>query len=237
MQDHSHLDRKYFIDKHVYNCPFCKRNNVRYHLTQRNLFHWTNEKLCYIYIAICSSCSKRSMHLSFEEIPIEHIGNSCYRFSIAEDGELDSMFFYSVPTSFFSLDSRIPRTLRELFIEAEGCLKSNYLTGASACVRKIIYELAVLEGAVGNNYDERIKSLKNIRTDVEPEHFDTLLTIQQLASNKVHEESYDGWENKHLKILLLTLGEALTLMYVIPEIRKEKRLAVLKLKQELTGEQ
>jgi len=30
--DLSHLDKKYFIDPHIYNCPFCKRNNVSYSL-------------------------------------------------------------------------------------------------------------------------------------------------------------------------------------------------------------
>jgi hypothetical protein len=102
-------------------------------------------------------------------------------------------------------------------------------------VRKIIYELASIESADGDSYDDRIRSLKQKRPDVEPEYFDTLLTIQQLTSDKVHEGSLDGWEGKHLKMILSTLQEILTLMYVIPEIRKEKREAILSLKQTLTG--
>lgn len=236
MPDDSQLDNKYFIDNHVYNCPFCKRGNVSYVIDNyRRVFDWTKDKPCYIYIAKCTSCGKRSMHLTFEEIDLFGINhNNYYRFNINKGDDLDSKFFYSVPTSFFALDKRIPNVLRQLFVEAEGCLKSNYLTGASVCVRKIIYELAVLEKATGNNYDERIKSLKEIRTDVEPEYFDTLLTIQQITSDKVHEESYDEWESSHLKLLLSTLGEILTLIYVIPEIRKEKRQAVLDLKEKIT---
>lgn len=237
MPDSSLLDNKYFIDEYVYNCPFCKRGNVSYIVENSREFDWTDEKPCFIYIAQCSSCGNRSMHLTFEEIRLSSIDEYSYRkrFDIDENEDLDSKFFYSVPTSFFALDKRIPKVLRLLFVEAEGCLKSNYLTGASVCVRKIIYELALLENATGENYDERIRSLKEIRTDVEPEYFDTLLTIQQLTSDKVHEKSYDGWEGSHLKLLLSTLGEILTLMYVIPELRKEKRSAVLKLKQRLTG--
>ena len=236
MADSSQLDSKYFIDKYVYNCPFCKRNNVSYSVGNEKTFDWTDEKPCYIYTALCSSCGNRSMHLSFEQISLVGLGYANRnRFDIGDAEDLDSKFFYSVPTSFFALDKRIPKVLRLLFIEAEGCLKSNYLTGASACVRKIIYELAILEEATGDNYDKRIKSLKEIRTDVEPEYFDTLLTIQQLTSDKVHEESYDGWESSHLKLLLSTLGEVLTLMYVIPELRKEKRTAILKLKDKITG--
>lgn len=235
MSDSSHLDNKYFIDKYVYNCPFCKRGNVAYVLEYPYSFDWSHEKPCYIYIAHCSSCDNRSMHLTFENINVVQIaGRTRYRFKINEQEELDTKFFYSVPTSFFTLDNRIPKKLRLLFTEAEGCLKSNYLTGASVCVRKIIYELAILEKASGDNYDERIKSLKDKRSDVEPEYFDTLLTIQQLTSDKVHEDSYDGWETSHLKLLLSTLGEILTLMYVIPEIRKEKRASILALKEKLT---
>ena len=231
MTDYSHLDNKYFIDRHVFNCPFCKRNNVSYYLDYREVFDWTYDKECFIYTAHCTSCKKRSMHLSYEDLDLSNIGNRRYQFQT--DTDLDAYFFYSVPTSFFALDQRIPKVLRALFIEAEGCLKSNYLTGASACVRKIIYELALIEDVSGDNYDQRIKALKEKRADVEPEHFDTLLTIQQLTSDKVHEASFDGWQNNHLKMLLSTIGEILTLMYVIPEIRKEKRQAVLALKAEL----
>jgi hypothetical protein len=235
--DNSQLDNNYFIDQYVYNCPFCKRGNVTYIVENRKIFDWTDEKPCYIYIAACGSCGNRSMHLTFEDINYQGLGYANRnRFAIEEGEDLDSKFFYSVPTSFFALDKRIPKVLRLLFVEAEGCLKSNYLTGASVCVRKIIYELAILENAIGDNYDERIKSLKEIRSDVEPEYFDTLLTIQQLTSDKVHEDSYDGWESSHLKLLLSTLGEILTLMYVIPEMRKEKRIAILNLKQKLTGD-
>jgi len=174
------------------------------------------------------------MHLSFEDIKVHCLQYSPNRF-YDDVGDIDSKFFYSVPTSFFALDNRIPKILRDLYTEAEGCLKGNFLTGASACVRKIIYELAVIEKAEGDNYDQRIKSLKKIRKDVEPEHFDVLLTIQKLTSSKVHENSYDGWESSHLKMILSTLNEVLNLMYVIPKIRKEKREAVLALNEKLNG--
>jgi transcription elongation factor Elf1 len=235
--DNSHLDNKYFIDKYVYNCPFCNRRNVSYFLRSGAIpFDWTPEKKCYIHLAVCDSCNHESMHLSFEEIPIYHensFGEDKYRFRIAEGEELDNKFFYSVPTSFFSLDKRIPKILRELITESEGCLKSNFLTGASACARKIVYELASLQKAEGINYDERVKSLKKIRSDIEEDYFDTLLTVQQITSDKVHEQSYDGWQAKHLRLILSTLVELLNIIYVIPEIRKEKRKSILILKDEI----
>lgn len=229
--DRSHLDTKYFIDQHVYNCPFCNRRNVNYWVTRQLKFNWTGAKKCYLYIVRCSSCNKESMHLSFQEVGLASLGNF-YQFTTHLD-KLDEMFFYSVPTSFFVLDDRIPKKLRELVTEAEGCLKSNFLTGASACSRKAIYELGVLEGASGSNYEERIKALKELKPEVEPTFFDTLLTIQQVTSSKVHEESYDGWEAKHLRIILSALSEILTEMYVVPAIREEKRKKILELKDEV----
>jgi hypothetical protein len=173
------------------------------------------------------------MHLSFEDIQMHLIGTRKYRFDISKEEVLDNKFFYSVPTSFFSLDNRIPRILRELITEAEGCLKSNFLTGSSVCARKIIYELAILQKADGDTYEERIKSLKKIRNDIEEEYFDILLTIQQITSDKVHEQSYDGWESKHLRLILSILIEILNIIYVIPEIRKEKRKSILSLKEKI----
>jgi hypothetical protein len=127
----------------------------------------------------------------------------------------------------------VPRILRELLTEAEGCLKSNFLTGASACARKIIYELATLSNATGENYDERVKSLKQLHPEIEPTFFDTLLTIQQVTSTKVHEQSYDGWEAKHLRIILASLSEVLHEIYVVPALRLDRRNAILALKNEL----
>jgi|GEM_PF-2999083 hypothetical protein len=44
MEDKAYLDRKYFIDTSVYNCPFCNRNNVNYKLLSKGIFDWTTEK-------------------------------------------------------------------------------------------------------------------------------------------------------------------------------------------------
>jgi hypothetical protein len=211
MPDHSDLDNRYFIDEHVYNCPFCNRRNVAYEIDTWALFDWTADKRCYLYVVKCSSCRNRSMHLSFREIELQHFandqrGNKRYRFKISDGEDLDACFFYSVPTSFFVLDERIPQILRKLMTEAEGCLKSNFLTGASACARKMIYELSSLQGGEGNNYEDRLKSLKTKLPDVDPTFFDTLLSIQQATSSGVHEQSYDGWKAGHLRLILLTLA-------------------------------
>ena len=241
MTDQSHLDAQYFVDEFVYNCPFCNRRHVAYHLFDHVTFDWTDKKKCTCIFVRCESCNGKSMHLSYLPPKYRAIGASNgearYRFASQEEGEsrrnLDDAFFFSVPTSFFALDDRIPRVLRELLIEAEGCLKSNFLTGASACARKLVYELGVLSKAVGENYEDRIKSLKEIHAEVDPTFFDTLLTIQQVTSTKVHENSYDGWEAQHLRVILVALSEALHEIFVVPALRADRRKAVLALKDQL----
>jgi hypothetical protein len=171
------------------------------------------------------------MHLTY--VPIV---NSKNVFTISESPTIDSQIFYSVPTSYHVIDNRIPAVLRDLLDEAQGCLKSNFLTGASACVRKIVYELARLQKAAGENYDQRIKNLKDKLPDVDSTYFDTLLTIQQVTSDKVHEESYDRWESRHLRALIASLVEALQEIYVLPKMREERRESIIKLKSEILGE-
>lgn len=193
-------------------------------------------KKCFFYLSYCKSCYNEALHLSFTDLKIEEVSYASTESRFIENNEdLDSFFFYSVPTSFFSLNDNIPKIIRELLIEAEGCLKSNYLTGASACTRKIIYELTTIGKGTGDNYDERIKSLKIIYNKIDPTYFDTLLTIQQLTSEKVHENSYDNWESKYIKLILATITEILNEIYVIPEIRKAKRSSILELKDKILG--
>lgn len=233
MPDDSHLDDQYFVDRYKYNCPFCNRRHVSYHVSGNYKFNWTDTKTCFAYLVACGSCKNISLHLSFENIKLHSLTRGCRFASGIED--LDDRFFYSVPSSFFILDSRIPRVLRELFAESEGCLKSNFLTGASACARKIVYELAILENAKGKDYDERIKSLKATKPDIDSAYFDTLLTIQQVTSSKVHENAYDGWASNHLRLILATLNEILHEIYVLPKLKQEKRSAIIEMKEEVLG--
>lgn len=239
MSDQSHLDERYFVDEHVYNCPFCNRRHVSYSIYGTQSFDWTQNKECYVYFVRCHSCRNRSMHLSSYRI-LSSDRDEMYRnwrFKFSDDEGIpkliDDFFFYSVPTSFFVLDRRIPEILRELLTEAEDCLKSNFLTGASACARKIVYEMTSTEKFDGSNYEDRIKSLKQKYPDVEQTYFDTLLTIQQVTSSKVHENSYDGWNSRHLRLILASLREMLHEIYVVPALREDKRKSILKLKEEL----
>ena len=238
MSDQSHLDECYFLESDVYNCPFCNRRHVSYSIVSFTSFDWTERKKCYVYFVRCHSCSNESMHLSFTNIatyPKTGRRTSwCFRFP--SDQRPDSLFFYSVPTSFFILDQRVPHVLRELLTEAEGSLKGNFPTGASACARKIVYELTLHERADGSNYEDRIKSLKTEHPEIEQTYFDTLLTVQQVTSSKVHENAYDGWESNHLRVILASLRKVLHELYVAPALRADGRKEIEKLRKQLLGD-
>ena len=171
------------------------------------------------------------MHLSFEKIN-EYRGTYQY---FLDKIDIDSKIFYSVPTSFFVLDTRISATLRELITEAEGCLKMNFLTGASSCIRKAIYELLVLEKCSKLHYDDRIKELKTKYQDTDPTLFDILGHIQDMTSDKIHEQSWDQWNSQKLTLIIETLKAVLYDIYVIPAIKAERSNAIKQLKESVEG--
>ncbi len=226
MVDQAHLDLKYFIDSEVYNCPFCNRRNVQYNVESKVEFDWTTNKRCVVWRVKCASCQKISMHLTFEDLQSERHGYVHFKDNV----EIDDAIFYSVPSSFFVIDSRIPTVIRELITEAEGCLKMNFLTGASACTRKAIYELLAKENATGKTYDERLRSLKKLHPEIDPELIDVLGDIKDMTSDSVHEGSWDEWDSQHLKLFLETLRTILHELYVVPDERKRRKSAVQKLK-------
>jgi hypothetical protein len=136
------------------------------------------------------------MHLTYKELYEQYATNN---FKASSD--LDEDFFHSQPSSFFTVDSRIPAVLRELIAETEDCRKMNFLTGASACARKTIYELLVIEKADGANYDDKTNSLAAMHPSVDSELFDVLAHIKDMTSDKVHEQSWDKWDSKNLKLI------------------------------------
>jgi hypothetical protein len=233
MQDFSHLDQKYFLDETVYNCPFCNRKNIHYNIVGVFDFDWSESKKCYGFIARCSFCSNDSMHLSYKNI----VPKNYHPYEIQDEyrKDIDSQIFYSVPTSFFVIDERAPKKIRELITEAEGCLKMNFLTGASACARKAIYELTVHEKCIGDSYEDKIKFLKKKYKDTDGTLFDILSHIQDMTSDKVHEQSWPKWEAKNLKLIIETLKTVLFDIYVLPQIKADRSHDVLQLLEDVKG--
>jgi len=172
------------------------------------------------------------MHLTFENLQEKRPAPTRFKGNI----DIDAAIFYSVPSSFFTVDSRIPKVIRELISEAEGCLKMNYLTGASACTRKAIYELLVREKVKGAHYDDRIKALKSSHPEIDPELFDILAQIKDMTSDKIHEQSWDKWESGHLKLFLETLKTILHEMFVVPKEKELRKKSIRDIKASLGGD-
>lgn len=106
--DASELDLKYFIDEHVYNCPFCKRRNVQYYVVSHSSdsisssFDWRYEVKCFVYFVECMSCNHVSMHLTKEKLDCRSSDSSYNNFvdcdystfDLGENVDLDDRFFF-----------------------------------------------------------------------------------------------------------------------------------------------
>jgi hypothetical protein len=169
------------------------------------------------------------MHLTFKNLQDSAYTNARFRDNV----ELDQAFFYSVPTSFFVVDARIPGVIRELITEAESCAKMNFLTGASACTRKAIYELLALQNAEGANYDDKIKYVAAKNPSINAELFEILGHIKDMTSDHVHEQSWVAWDSKNLHLFLEAFKAVLHEMYVVPDEKTSRLLSVRALKEQL----
>ena len=118
----------------------------------------------------------------------------------------------------------MPRKFRELIEETEKCIKNNCLTGASACIRKIIYEFLIQENAQGGNYDEKIKSLKGKYKSLDDQYLDMLSGIQGIMCDQVHECTvYEKFQSSQAKAYLEILKEIFYHVYILPEETKNKK--------------
>ena len=131
------------------------------------------------------------------------------------------------------MDSRIPSIIRELTTEADGCLKMNFLTGASGSMRKAIYEFTIKEKAEGKDYKSKIKFLKSKYKSVDPSLFDVLAVIKDMTSDKIHEQSWDKWDSGNLKLIIETLKTILYEIYVLPKEKEERFKAVQHLREKV----
>lgn len=250
MSDQSELDRKYFIDDDKYNCPFCNRRSIVYSHHDSFNFDWSEEKSCFGYIIKCKGCNNLSLHLSYYEFRDSNAGQRFAAFEVTDEKgvvtlrktnleKLDTYFFYDHPTSFFTLDSRIPSKIRELVSEADGCRKMNFMTGASGALRKSIYKFLKDQKAdmqkddLGNkmSYEDQIKWVKNNHLDIHSEYFDALHNIQDMASEELHEDKdWPSWNQSEFDFIIATIKALLHEVYVEPEERKSMLSRVLSLK-------
>lgn len=257
--DFSHKDGRYFLDGSTYNCPFCNRRSVKFKIVTRSSFNWNKEKKAFLFIIECQEkeCLNHSLHLSFENLMVSPYDRHAFSYppvrgifqgtlpreekitnSAGEPALLDDCFFAHLPTSFFTIDERIPKVIREPLSEAQNCLKNKFLTGSSGCLRKAIYKLLQNQGIDEKSTEsglfiktkERIQLLKKKLNHIDEELFDNLDAIQGLTSQELHENNWSDLDQKTLRFLIETTKEILHEVYILPAIKKEKREKLLELK-------
>ena len=274
--DKSEEDYKYFTENKTYNCPYCKRKNVKYDVTKRFVVDWSNSKKAYGHLVRCSEsdCKKVSLHFSnhFLDIPFGQFSYPSKEFaldqrpkaksisgfgapsfpsdtsgyllredalSIEKYSSVDSYFFFHHPTSFFILDSRIPKEIREPLSEAEKCLESGFITGASACLRKAIFKILKKEGISEKNegdstylkYEKRLELLQDKHPRLDTLYLESLKGVYTVTSKEVHENDWKDLKAKDLRFLIEITKTVIIEIYVSEAEKNKKRERLLALKK------
>lgn len=243
-------EKKLIIDSFRHNCSHCGTKSARYTDVSFMRIDVENGKHLYAMYLRCCVCNKISMHLiknlqvdiNFFNQDITYYGRKINIDAVGSDGgfyigtriilnrkdinAIDENIIMSIPTPTFVIDAEIPSELRDLLIEALRCVKENALTGASACIRKAIYQFLNRENAEGDNYDEKIKSIKKNWPQIE-DYLDILKGIKGITSDQVHEDSFASFKSDDAKSYVAILEEIFREIYVIPNQRKRRKESIM----------
>lgn len=250
MENNSDLNNKYFIDSNAFNCPFCKLRNATYTIVAAIEYDINNSKKgCAVFVE-CNRCHKISLHFIYSDSlatkwsnpKIGIVYNSLTSGFVVDnsrlikwDDDIDSKIFHSIPSSYFTMDERIPKEMRELFDEAQECQKANLKTGASACLRKLIYTLLSeqlnkkaektklsLKDLGYEHYSDCIAALKEYHPELNV-FIEPLEDITGITSDQVHEDSWAKLSSNDLNICLASIRDLLDQIYVQPALLQERR--------------
>ena len=64
-----------------------------------------------------------------------------------------------VAPAFLTPDDRFPASLKELLLEADGCVASGFLTGATGCAQRAVDALLKTEKAEGASHEAKVRAL------------------------------------------------------------------------------
>ncbi len=201
------------ISMHLTKTPYL-RGSTNFLILGKNSSEY--KTYCYQDVNACLNYDAISLDTKYE------CCNSTAYDSELENNSIDDNIILHIPTSFFTIDNRVPRTLRELINEAEKCIKNNCITGASACIRKTIYEFIIQQELKGTDYESKIKSLKGMYNTLDNAYVDILAKIQGITSDQVHEQSFEAFDSNHTKAYIELLKEIFNQVYVLPQELKDK---------------
>jgi hypothetical protein len=123
----------------------------------------------------------------------------------------------AAPPAFLNVDPRVPAGVRELLVEADGCLKAGFLTGGTVCAQKAVQTLLTHEGAEGASYEARLHALSQKYPSVPQSLF--ALCIRAGDSPSREHPVLDG---DRLRVLTVALKIMLYEIYVLGPDRVER---------------
>jgi hypothetical protein len=122
----------------------------------------------------------------------------------------------SVP-AFLTIDNRAPATVRELIVEADGCLKAGFLTGGTVCAQRAIHLLLQQEGAEGASYEARLHALSQKFPSVPQSLFALCIRLGDTSSKE-----HPSLDVERLKVLNVALKIMLYEIYVLGPDRADR---------------
>ncbi|MEE3080394.1 MAG: hypothetical protein VX341_13730 [Bdellovibrionota bacterium] len=165
-------------------------------------------------------------------------GKKTEKLSDSSINEVDDLFFYHKPTSYFTLNNLITSEVRKPLDEAENCLSSGYITGASACLRKCIYKLLKHQKIAEQDdsgkfikFEERLKILSEGQPADIKEYFENIKGVYYITSQEVHENDWKDLDAGDLRFLIESTKEVLEAIYVTPKLREERAQKIQSLRK------
>jgi len=119
--------------------------------------------------------------------------------------------------AFLIIDQRAPASVRELILEADGCVKAGFLTGGTVCAQRAIALLMEHEGAQGATYEARLHALSQKFPSVPQSLFALCIRLGDSASKE-----HPALDVERLKVLNVALKIMLYEIYVLGPERTER---------------
>jgi len=119
--------------------------------------------------------------------------------------------------AFLTIDHRAPSAVRELIIEADGCLKAGFLTGGTVCAQRAIQTLLQHESAEGASYEARLHALSQKYPSVPQSLFALCIRLGEPPS-----KDHPALDVERLKVLTVALKIMLYEIYVLGPDRVDR---------------
>jgi len=119
--------------------------------------------------------------------------------------------------AFLTIDSRSPASVRELLLEADGCLKAGFLTGGTVCAQRAIQALIQHENVDGASHEAKLHALGKKYPSAPQSLFALCIRLGDSSS-----KGDTSLEADRLKVLTVALKILLYEIYVLGPDRADR---------------